>query len=176
MKRITVTALTAFLVNCSTIPAPSESDQLAGKPMWEVYFSPKGGCEEHVIKMIRDAKKTIRVQAYSFTSKPITAALIEKSKTIDVKIILDRSDEQGISELKTLINAGVSVSIDAKHSIAHNKVIVVDNLKVETGSFNFTNQAEKSNAENCLFISNAGLAQTYGENWDNHQAHSRPPM
>jgi hypothetical protein len=36
----------------------------------KVYFSPKGGCTEAVVKEIA-AKKTILVQAYSFTSVPI---------------------------------------------------------------------------------------------------------
>ena len=36
----------------------------------EVYFSPKGGCTEAVVKELDAAKATVLVQAYSFTSAP----------------------------------------------------------------------------------------------------------
>ena len=38
--------------------------------------------------------------------------------------------------------------IDAKHAIAHNKVIVIDGVTTLTSSFNFTRVAEEKNAEN----------------------------
>jgi len=36
----------------------------------EVYFSPKGGCTEAVVKELDAAKATVLVEAYSFTSAP----------------------------------------------------------------------------------------------------------
>ena len=41
----------------------------------QVYFSPKGGCTDAVVNALNKAKKTILVQAYSFTSPPIAAVL-----------------------------------------------------------------------------------------------------
>jgi phosphatidylserine/phosphatidylglycerophosphate/cardiolipin synthase-like enzyme len=41
---------------------------------------------------------------------------------------------------------------DAAVSIAHNKVMVIDDNTVITGSFNFTAAAQRSNAENLLVI------------------------
>ena len=51
-----------------------------------------------------------------------------------------------------LVDKGVATYIDAKHEIAHNKVMVLDGATVITGSFNFTKQAETSNAENLVVI------------------------
>jgi phosphatidylserine/phosphatidylglycerophosphate/cardiolipin synthase-like enzyme len=51
-------------------------------------------------------------------------------------------------------------------------VIVIDGETVITGSFNFTNQAEKSNAENLLVIRSKELAEVYGKNWQKHLEHS----
>lgn len=62
--------------------------------------------------------------------------------------------------------------IDVRHSIAHNKVAVIDGETVITGSFNFSKAAEESNAENMLVIRNAALARRYTENWRAHAAHS----
>ena len=64
--------------------------------------------------------------------------------------------------------------IDAKHAIAHNKVMVIDGLVLITGSFNFTPSAEKRNAENLLIIRDKELAGKYIANWHLHKAHSEP--
>ena len=45
-----------------------------------VYFSPKGGCTEAVVKELGNAKTGILVQAYSLTSTPIAKALLEAHK------------------------------------------------------------------------------------------------
>lgn len=57
------------------------------------------------------------------------------------------------------------VLIDAKHAIAHNKVIVIDGETVLTGSFNFTKAAQDKNAENLLILHDRKLAAQYAENW-----------
>ena len=62
--------------------------------------------------------------------------------------------------------------IDNKHEIAHNKVMVIDNGVVITGSFNFTKAAEEKNGENLLIIRSKELAQKYIENWEAHKGHS----
>lgn len=58
--------------------------------------------------------------------------------------------------------------------IPHNKVIVVDNAVVITGSFNFTSHAENENAENLLVIRDAELAAKYAANFRAHLDHSEP--
>jgi hypothetical protein len=44
----------------------------------EIAFSPSGGATELVVKTIESAKTSVRVAAYSFTSKPIAQALAKK--------------------------------------------------------------------------------------------------
>jgi phospholipase D len=56
--------------------------------------------------------------------------------------------------------------IDKISGIAHNKVIIIDNEKVITGSFNFTNDADKRNAENVVLIKDPYVAEQYIENWN----------
>src|SRR5262245_12950596 len=52
-----------------------------------VYFSPKGGCTEAIVRELRAARREILVQAYSFTSDPITYGLIDaKKRGVNVKI------------------------------------------------------------------------------------------
>ena len=64
--------------------------------------------------------------------------------------------------------------IDAEHAIAHNKVMIIDQRTLLTGSFNFTNQAEHENAENLLVLKgHADLVHAYRENFQAHKAHAR---
>ena len=141
----------------------------------QVFFSPHGGCTEALVKIIGKSEKSILVQAYSFTSRPIAEALIRAhDRGVNVKVIADKSQEHAratvVGDLKT---AGVPVVFDEVHGIAHNKVMVIDDATVVTGSFNFTAAAENSNTENLLIVKDAGLAKEYIDNWDRHKAHAK---
>ena len=100
------------------------------------------------------------MQAYSFTSKPIAAALDRaEARGVVVHVILDKSNLKETTYADAeVVRHGISVLVDAKHSIAHNKIIVIDGQVAITGSFNFTMQAENSNAENLLVIHDRALA------------------
>ena len=140
-----------------------------------VYFSPNGGCTDAVVTALGQAKETVLVQAYSFTSAPIAKAVVDAHKRgVKVQVILDKSQRtEKYSSADFLAHAGVPVQIDDKHKIAHNKVMVIDGEIVITGSFNFTKAAEESNAENLLVIYGKELAQKYAENWEAHAKHSQ---
>ncbi len=63
--------------------------------------------------------------------------------------------------------------IDAKHAIAHNKIMILDGQTVITGRFNFTKAAETENAENLLVIrDHPKLVERYLANVREHQAHA----
>ena len=154
--------------------APAQVTDQASLPPIEVYFSPKGGCTEAVVKELGDAKSTVLVQAYSFTSAPIAKALLNAHKRgVKVEVILDKSQrKEKYVEPDFLVNMGIPTLIDGKHQIAHNKIMVIDGQTVITGSFNFTRAAEEHNAENLLVIRSPDLAAKYTSNWHAHAQHS----
>ena len=123
---------------------------------------------------IASARSEILIQAYSFTSAPIAKALIEAHKRgVKVAAILDKSQRTAKYTSATfLANMRIPTYIDAKHAIAHNKVIVIDGAVTITGSFNFTKAAEEKNAENLLIIRSREIAKAYRENWHDHLSHS----
>ena len=176
MRHLTSLLLLIFacFVGCQSAPAPPLPPPTS--PTIEVYFSPQGGCTEAVVKEINAAKKMILVQAYSFTSAPIAKAPVEAHKRgVDVRVILDKSQRtEKYSEADFLHNMGIPTWIDARHSIAHNKIMVIDGATVITGSFNFTKAAEEHNAENMLVIRDTTIAEKYTSNWDKHVEHSEP--
>ena len=142
----------------------------------QVYFSPKGGATDAAVNALGHATNAVLVQAYSFTSAPIAKALVEAHRRgIKVQVILDHSQRtEKYSEADFLKNSGVPTLIDARHAIAHNKIMIIDGYLILTGSFNFTHAAEDHNAENLLLINDPVLAKQYVANWQAHEQHSEP--
>jgi phosphatidylserine/phosphatidylglycerophosphate/cardiolipin synthase-like enzyme len=115
-------------VAASSSPAPTEPTPLPG-PLTipstvTVCFTPGENCTEQIVKALSDAKSSILVQAYSFTSAPIAKALLDAHKRgVWVEVILDKSNRTDkYSAADFLANQGVPTRIDAEHAIAHNKV------------------------------------------------------
>lgn len=135
----------------------------------EVAFSPNGGAAETVIRTLDEAQKNIRVQAYLLTNADITHALIRAEKRgVDVKVILDKNQETDKdTTAKELIRNHIQVKVDHAFHIAHNKIMITDNINVVTGSFNFTKAAQQKNAENVIVVrGNQAFADLYIRNWE----------
>jgi phosphatidylserine/phosphatidylglycerophosphate/cardiolipin synthase-like enzyme len=140
----------------------------------QVCFSPNGGCTQAIVAELEKAKSEVLVQAYSFTSMAIARALLNAHKRgVNIQIILDKSNlSKKYTAADFTAHAGIPTYIDAQHSIAHNKIMIIDNEVVITGSFNFSRAAEVSNAENLLIIRSKELAGIYIDNWQEHKGHS----
>ncbi|VFP80052.1 PLD-like domain-containing protein (plasmid) [Candidatus Erwinia haradaeae] len=118
----------------------------------EVGFSPGGTAQKIVLSAITGATKSIDIAAYSFTSKPIALALIEaKNRGVNIRLVADRkSNSSKYTAVTYLINKNVSVRLNEKYAIMHNKFMIIDGISVETGSFNYTQNAVSHNAENVI--------------------------
>ena len=129
----------------------------------KVYFSPNGGCQEAIISEINRAHKSIDIAMFSFTSREIANALIEaKQRHLKIRITLNIDQiKDPYSKCKFLVSKGINVKFHMGQGLMHNKFAVIDNLVVLTGSFNWTNTAEKKNAENLLIIKDRELAWKY---------------
>ncbi len=134
----------------------------------QVRFSPDGACNRLIIQAIQAAKASILVQAYYFTSAPIADALVDAhTKGVAVKMLVDRSQlTVKCSKIAQALAAGIPVAVDQVPGIAHNKVMIIDDETVITGSFNWTDAAEKRNAENILLIQDKHINQIYRTNWE----------
>jgi len=129
----------------------------------DIGFSPDHTSLPLVLKAINSAKSSICVAAYSFTSKPISQALYNAAKRgVKIQVVADAKANGGKYTATTfLANQDIDVRLNSNYAIMHNKFIVVDDKTVETGSFNYSAAAVKSNAENVIVI------------WDNPQIASR---
>ena len=143
---------------------------LAGLALAEtrIYFSPKGGCEDAIIKELAKAQNTIEIAMYSFTSRPIAQELDKlKVKNVKIRIILDKDQEtQKYSKSRYFIQRGYEVKYDSGSGLMHNKFAIIDQKLLITGSFNWTAGAEHKNEENLLILDDPTLVQKYAERFE----------
>ena len=163
------------LIVCCAISSVSAQTVATPSPSWDVYpvrravpfggFSPRVGATFAIRQALDNAKSSVFVQAYSFTSAPIAEALVKVHRRgVKIRVLLDKSQKtEKYSSADFLANAGIPTKIDANHAIAHNKVIIIDNKAVITGSFNLTKAAEESNASaiNATMIVSDSLPRQY---------------
>ena len=171
--------LLATVVLSLLLPFSSFADTTVDAAKVRVLFTPGDNAAAVIALAIRGAKQSVRVLAFSFTNKAIARALLEaQQRRIEVSVLADLEQfEKGAGFLlRDLKRAGVKVTLDGEHAAAHNKVMLIDadgaNPIVITGSFNFTQAAQKYNAENVVLIyDNRALARAYSENWERHWKH-----
>jgi phosphatidylserine/phosphatidylglycerophosphate/cardiolipin synthase-like enzyme len=62
---------------------------------------------------------------------------------------------------------------DGNGSFLHDKIIIIDNSIVVTGSLNYSTNADESNEENIVIVDNAEIAALYLQEFDKlwNQAH-----
>lgn len=137
----------------------------------EVAFSPEAGAEALVLKVIGSARQTIRLAGYSFTSPAIVRSLMEaKRRGVDVKVLLDDRGNRGqasVAAMNLIVGAGIPLRVVSAYTIHHDKYVVVDGKHTETGSFNYSQAAARSNSENVLVIwDNPTVARRYGAHWE----------
>lgn len=135
-------------------------------PKIDTCFTPSQDCIKPLIERLGKAKKSIYVQAYSFTNHDIAMALIEaKGRGVNVQVYVDKKRiKEKHSIIYKLIEAKIPVIVQKSKNLAHNKIMIIDDELVITGSFNWTNNALK-NEENLNFIKSKELVQVYLHNW-----------
>lgn len=137
----------------------------------EVGFAAKGAdltAKQLVLKVINSAKSEIRMECYNFTDPDIINALVAaKTRGVDVQIAHDytASTEKG-DGTPQIRAANIPIHLIRKYKIMHDKVLVVDRIVVETGSFNYSTSATRENAENVIVLwSRPDVAKTYLTRW-----------
>lgn len=146
-----------YIKNCYAYPADIK-----------VCFTPGERCDQEIISEINHENKRVWVQAYYLTSRNIINAIISaKERGADVRVILDKSQDRSkrISIIEAIGRHAIPVWVDNTVSIAHNKIIILGDNEVITGSYNFTKSAQDRNAENLLIIKSNKVAWEYSDNF-----------
>ena len=130
----------------------------------ECYFFPNPSNEQRVVNMFRTCKKTLDIAIFTFTRDSIAKAILEAlQRGVKVRCIGDdgNSKVKG-SDVRLLASFGIPCKTDNNFRFhMHNKMAIIDNSVVITGSFNWTNQAINKNQDNILFIEDKKIANQY---------------
>jgi phosphatidylserine/phosphatidylglycerophosphate/cardiolipin synthase-like enzyme len=142
-----------------------------------IFFAPQNDVINPIIEEISKAQTQIRFMTFSFTEVSLSAAMLERFRAgVSVEGVFElRGSETASSELRTLRCAGVTVFQDGNPATLHHKVVIVDDHTVITGSFNFSNNAIRSNDENLLIINNRDIAALYLQEYERMKAIARTP-
>lgn len=177
---LTTILLASFLVSSQ---AWAQSFIAPSKGEMEVAFSPNEGSESLVLNVIRSSKTELLILAYSFTSAPITEAVLSaKKRGVQVRIVADHKsnieeDRSGRAKaaLTSLALAGIDVRTISKYQAAHDKLIISDRKSVELGSFNYSSAAANKNSELVLVNwNNPELAGIFIRHFERNYGYSQP--
>jgi phosphatidylserine/phosphatidylglycerophosphate/cardiolipin synthase-like enzyme len=132
----------------------------------ENYFSPHDAVMSKIAALVRGAKTSIHFLAFTYTSADLAAAMVAQKKAgIRVQgVIESRGASQGA--LPALFCNGIAVQTDGNSYTMHDKVIILDGQTVITGSFNFTQSADRYNDENVIILHNRALGALYEQEFN----------
>jgi phosphatidylserine/phosphatidylglycerophosphate/cardiolipin synthase-like enzyme len=156
---------------------------LVGAPAFaaqvQVGFSPEGSAEELVLDVVDGAQQQIRLMGYSFTSPKVVKALVAaKRRGVDVQIVVDahgNDNKASRAAMNLIVSAGIPLRTNDAFKIQHDKVIISDSLNVQTGSFNYSSAAARSNSENALVMWGfPEVARIYLQHWQSRWNQGRP--
>ena len=125
----------------------------------EVYFCPKEDCGKIYETEIKSANSTVHCALYDINLKNVISSLAQKSKSADVKIVMDNSNYK--EQIK-----GDGVRFDDDNQLMHNKFCVIDDSVVMTGSFNPTDNDNYHNNNNVVVVYSTVLANNYEDEFD----------
>jgi phosphatidylserine/phosphatidylglycerophosphate/cardiolipin synthase-like enzyme len=144
----------------SVVPHPSVT---VGKTTIQTHFAAEGKVAGKVAEALNKAEKSIHFMAFSFTHDAIGQVVAQKfSDKVEVRGVFENVGAgTQYSEYGKLKALGADVKKDGNPAILHHKVFIIDGKTVITGSFNFSDSADKNNDENLLIIESEELARQY---------------
>lgn len=184
MRKSRGAAMAITLIVCATLyPGGfAKAERMPAQGTVEVAYSPGDDAEALVLRVINAAQRSLQVQTYVFTSRPIASALVAAhQRGVRVEVLADAKMNRRAkgNMIPQMLAARIPVAFETHYAAAHNKILIADadgpGCAVMTGSYNFTWSAKNRNAENVLVLrDNCALAQSYRQNWQRHRAEATP--
>ncbi len=133
-----------------------------------VYFSPGRGADDIIIGFIDRCEESLDAAVYSITHDGIAEALIRARKRgVSVRVLTDKTQAGSKYADDELIEAaGIPLLRDTQKGSMHNKFMIGDGRAVGTGSFNWTANAARRNAENFVVLRLSYAVRAFQEEFD----------
>ena len=135
----------------------------------ETLFFPSKESEARAAQILSKAKKTLEIWVFAFTNNVLSKAVLDRHKAgVKVRIITDDEWSKFFgADIWPLVFEGVDVTMDDNKKFhMHNKFVIIDDLVLATGSFNWTSQAVFGNQENLCIIDNPLFVKNYKEEFE----------
>ena len=127
------------------------------------YFCPENNCESNVLKEISSANKSIKILAFTFTSKSLIEKLKQKSDQVNISILFEKSRITRYSAYNKLKKFSITLKTDKNPYVMHEKIVLIDDKIVIVGSYNPTRSADTKNEENILIIKDENISKIFLE-------------
>lgn len=138
----------------ATPPTGPAVYSFGGERFPEYSFSPLGGSRELLLKAINGAKKKIDVASFTFSDRKITLALGEAVKRgVKVRVLTDKATAKTRGFVSWLVPNGIETRLcgGRKGGSMHHKFAIFDGVMLETGSHNWTGNADINDFENIYY-------------------------
>ena len=120
----------------------------------KVFFCPQDDCEGELFKVINSAKESVHCAFYDLDLERSINVLNKKSKTMDIKLVVDDANFYLVKHLKF-------AKKDSSSGLMHDKFCIIDNKVVLTGSLNPTENGAYKNNNNLIIIESFYLVKNY---------------
>jgi phosphatidylserine/phosphatidylglycerophosphate/cardiolipin synthase-like enzyme len=153
-----------------------QSTTIDGTPV-QVIFAAEDEAIDEILPLVENAEESIRFMAFSFTNAELGEAMLERAQAgVEVQGIFElRGSQTEFSRLRPLYCADLAVRQDGNPGTFHHKVIVIDSKTIITGSLNFSDNANDSNDENVLILTNPDIAAHYLQEYERRWAEAFDP-
>jgi hypothetical protein len=136
----------------------------------EVLFSPRGSIKDAIIKNISTSKGTIDVTAFTFTAGDIAEALYQaKERGVVIRVIIDQTQDAKLYPVIEFLKEERFDLQFLKGDIGgsmNNAFAIFDDKLLVTGSYTWTEYAEKFNYENAIFIDEPDVVERYKKEFE----------
>lgn len=134
-------------------------------------FSPGGGTLDMILEAIRSSRASIDIAMFSFTQQEVADALLEqKQNGVRVRLVVDKSQSRSSPAVHNFLRSnGFELRVcsgKGDMGVMHNKYAVFDGALLETGSYNWTKNAESNNFENADFSDESSLVGAFAKNFE----------
>jgi len=148
-----------FAADWNHVPSSVQSSSVIASP---------DNSRDVLLRLIRQAKKSIHVYAQSLNDYAISGALAKAAhKGVDVQVLTSAKLRE--KQANYLQQAGINIHY-SQHYYIHAKVMIIDNQKAVLGSINFTKNSLDHNRELAVVTNDETvinlLNQTFSHDWN----------
>ena len=139
------------------------------KPVY-FFLGPSPTMEKALVAFIASAEKTLDVCVFDLNLPQVAQALLAaQARGVKVRVIIARDNAERAydveDELAEMEKRGMLTLAHNRSGLMHNKFIIVDGVRVWTGSYNFTRNCSNFNDNHAIVLESPDLAENYTLEW-----------